>query len=457
MAWGWHIDAFCDHLEAVFDGRILNIYIATPPGSTKSLTANVFFPAWAWTFAPGTRFLCAANAQDLAVRDSVFCRYVIESDWYQEQWGGLFQLATDQNVKTWFSNDKRGHRAITTVGSRTTGRKGDILILDDPHDTKKVESAADRHSTLTWFDRSYYNRVNNPKTGRRIVIGQRTHYDDVPGHVIRRKNFQELRIPEEYESSRPCRTSIGWTDPRTTEGELLRPTRFGQEQKAEALETLGSFGYAAQHQQQPVPAEGGYFKKAWFRHYAGTPGAFMLLAGRVVDPKACRRFITVDLAASQKTRADYTVIALWADDRQGNLILRHLDRRRLEGPDIVPAIAKAAADWEPVFVGIESAGYQLTTVQEARRKGLPVRELQPRPREDKVARSLSAQVRMQAGQVWFPESAPWLAAFEEELLLFDSGPHDDQVDVLSWACQEMVSLYQRGGFIPRSMGGGLGQ
>jgi hypothetical protein len=74
--------------------------------------------------------------------------------------------------------------------------------------------------------------------------------------------------------------------------------------------------------------------------------------------------------------------------------------------------------------------------------GLPVQEL--KADRDKISRSIPASVRMEAGQVWFPENAPWLDAFRKELLEFPHGSHDDQTDVLSMAVQQMLVFYQSG-------------
>ena len=48
----WHIDAICDHLEAVADRQIKRLLINIPPRHMKSLGANVFFPAWVWAQNP---------------------------------------------------------------------------------------------------------------------------------------------------------------------------------------------------------------------------------------------------------------------------------------------------------------------------------------------------------------------------------------------------------------------
>jgi hypothetical protein len=42
---GWHIDAICEHLEAVTNGEIIRLLINVPPGTMKSLITGVFWPA----------------------------------------------------------------------------------------------------------------------------------------------------------------------------------------------------------------------------------------------------------------------------------------------------------------------------------------------------------------------------------------------------------------------------
>ena len=44
-----------------------------------------------------------------------------------------------------------------------------------------------------------------------------------------------------------------------------------------------------------------------------------------------------------------------------------------------------------------------------------------------------ASAKIEAGQVFLPKEAPWLATLEEELLSFPHGRHDDQVDSVSQA------------------------
>src|SRR5262245_11508244 len=103
---GLHVDAICEHLQAVIEDRIRDLIINVPPGHAKSLLTCVFWPAWAWIDRPGLRFLFGSYRAELATRDSVKCRTLIQSPFYQERWGDRFKLKTDQNQKQRFENDK---------------------------------------------------------------------------------------------------------------------------------------------------------------------------------------------------------------------------------------------------------------------------------------------------------------------------------------------------------------
>src|SRR3990167_4384730 len=154
---GWHIDAICDHLEAVRRFEIQRLLITMPPGTSKSLLSSVFFLPWVWGPAgqPGRRSINTSYDSELATRDSVKARRVIESPWYRARWpalpamaGGAFAMTSDQNVKGRFENSEGGIRISFAVGEGT-GEHGNFLFTDDPHSTKKVESEIVRKGVLT--------------------------------------------------------------------------------------------------------------------------------------------------------------------------------------------------------------------------------------------------------------------------------------------------------------------
>lgn len=150
---------------------------------------------------------------------------------------------------------------------------------------------------------------------------------------------------------------------------------------------------------------------------------------------ACVRFGTSDLAVSLKTSADFTVVAAWALTPQKNLLLLDFERARMEGPDIVPAMHKMRQRWRLAYMGIEKVAFQFSVIQQARRKGMPVRELIPD--KDKVARAYNAAAHMQGGKVWWRKTIPDMPVFSTEVMNFPLAPHDDCTDTLAYATTHM--------------------
>lgn len=127
LIWGPHMDALCDHLQAVAEGRIHNLLINIPPGHSKSLVVAVLWPAWIWARRPEWRGLFSSYAGDLAIRDSVKCRALVEDEWYRGSFMRGWELSSDQNVKSYFQNTRMGFRAALSVGGKTTGFRGDCI------------------------------------------------------------------------------------------------------------------------------------------------------------------------------------------------------------------------------------------------------------------------------------------------------------------------------------------
>jgi len=263
---GMHFRAVCDHLQAVSEGRIRHLIVNIPPGHAKSLLTAVFWPAWVWIDHSEARWLFSSYREPLATRDSVKCRRLIESEWYQERWGDRYQLTGDQNQKQRFENDRTGYRVVVPMSSGT-GERGDYVVVDDPHSVDQAQSDAERTSAVDWWNGSMSTRLNDFATGHKIVIQQRLHEADLTGDLLVRGGYQLLCLPAEFEPDRRCSTSIGWEDPRTVFGQLLWPEKVTQADIENLKNTLGSYRYAGQYQQRPSPAGGGMLQKHWWRYW----------------------------------------------------------------------------------------------------------------------------------------------------------------------------------------------
>lgn len=158
---------------------------------------------------------------------------------------------------------------------------------------------------------------------------------------------------------------------------------------------------------------------------------------RVVTVADCARFATVDLAASLKTSADYTVISIWDSSPEEDLILVDVIRDRFSGNDHLPLLERAHKRHNIETFFIEATGYQLSLVQRAIAAGLPVEPI--KADKDKVSRALVAAARVENHKVWFPAIArDWLDAIESEMRVFPNGAHDDFVDTLAYAAIHQI-------------------
>jgi predicted phage terminase large subunit-like protein len=416
---GWHIDAICQHLEAVTRGEIRNLVINIPPRHAKSILISVVWPAWVWTFNPSSRWIFSSYAASLSKRDSLKCRRIIGSNFYQKHFGEGFLLQEDQNEKMRFENNKMGFRLSTSVGGVGTGEGGDFVVCDDPHKTDEAESKVMREGVLNWWDEVMSTRGNNPKTFARVIVMQRVHEKDLSGHVLK-KGYEHLCLPAEYIKTNRV-TSIGWKDPRTIEGQLLWPARFGKKELDDLKIGLGSHGAQGQLQQNPISSEGGLFKRTWWRTYKERP-----YLSRIVQFWDCAQKVGIS--------NDYSVCATWGESHNGYYLL-DIWRQKAEAPQLEQAVQNQYAKFLPNAVVIEDKSSGSSLIQNLKQKTtLPIIAFDPKAR-DKEVRASAITPTVEAGKCFIPEQSPWGEDFILEHERFPNAEHDDQVDTTSMAIE----------------------
>ena len=112
--------------------------INIPPRTTKSLIFTVLLPAWAWTHAPHLKFMTISYGESLAVKLGYQTKLLIKSNWYQDNWGDVFQLSSDDNQKGSYSNTEGGIRESFGMSGGITGSGADVIIIDDPNKPKDI-------------------------------------------------------------------------------------------------------------------------------------------------------------------------------------------------------------------------------------------------------------------------------------------------------------------------------
>ena len=425
LRWGWSLDAICEHLEAVTHGHILRLLMNVPPGCMKSLLTGVFWPAWEWgpQGMPGMRYLGTAHKQDLGVRDNLKCRRLIQSDWYQARWP--LKLTGDQNAKTKFENESTGFREAMSFTS-LTGSRGDRVILDDPLSVDHANSDADLKAAELSFTEALPTRVNNDKSAI-VVIMQRLNEKDTSGIILDRKlGYEHLMLPMRFEIERRCITSIGFTDPRTYDGELLFPERFPEATVQELERTMGSYASAGQLQQRPAPRDGGMFKRSWFNVVRAIPMGTKFVRGWDF--------------ASTEGGGDWTAGVKIGRQKDGRFIIAHVARDQLSPAGVEKLLVNTASqDNYTTHVSIPQdpgqAGKSQIAYLTAALAGYIVKS--STESGDKEVRASPFSAQAEVGNVDILEGE-WNEAYLDELCVFPSGKYDDQVDATSRAFNELV-------------------
>jgi len=417
---GWHIDAICEHLEAVSKREIRNLVINIPPRHMKSLLVSVFWPSWVWITKPEERWIFSSYSHSLSKRDSLKTRRVIDDIIYQKMFGKSFQLTIDQNEKMKFENNKTGARMSTSIDGAGTGEGADIIVVDDPHKVGEAESQTKRENVLTWWDEVMSTRGNNPETFCKVIVMQRVHEKDLSGHVLKKGGYEHLCLPAEY-VPKIYSTLIGWKDPRTEQGQILWPERFNAETLAELKKELGSQAAQGQLQQNPISVEGGLFKRTWWKTYRGLHNYT-----KIVQFWDCAQKVGIT--------NDYSVCATWGETDNGFHLL-DVWRNKVEAPQLEQAVKNMFEKFRPQAVVIEDKSSGSSVIQNIRQKTLiPVIAFDPKQR-DKEVRASAVTPTVEAGKCFIPESAPWLEDFLLEHERFPNAEHDDQVDTTSMALE----------------------
>ncbi len=422
----WHIHAICEHLEAVKLGQVKKLCINMPFRMLKSSLVSQAFPAWMWIDMPSTQFLTASYAKSVSTRDAVDSRRIIDSTAYQQFFGDSFQLTSDQNVKTFYENDKRGTRIITSTDGAATGLGGNGKIIDDPVSAKEADSVLALATSIEWWKGTMATRANDPETDWTIIVHQRLNANDLTGYVLANESgWDHLVLPFRYDPELRKTTSLGFVDPRKEIGELIHPARIGEATAKDMEQTLGSYHVQAQLQQNPAPRGGLIFKRGDWVFYDVLPADLEEV------------YMSVDCTFKDLQSSDYVAIQVWGRKGSGHYLVKRLKEHL--GFSATCDSLKTVHAWT-----MEKFGDVTAVLIEDKANGSAVIEtlstkvpgvIPINPEGGKVARAYAMQPDQEAGNIYLPSSDidHDIETFLTEVSAFPGVPHDDETDAMTQA------------------------
>ena len=411
-----HHKVICDALMKVFRGECRRLIINIPPRYGKTTLAVHSFITWSLGRVPDAEFITVSYSARLAATNSWQAREICSHEAYRSIFPEA-ALRTDSSARDEWRTTAGGCVYATGSGGALTGYGagknragfGGAIIIDDIIKPDDIRSDVMRKSSLDWYANTLQSRTNSQSTPI-IVIGQRLHEEDLPGWLIAGGTGEDWELL--------CLPAI------QDDGTALWPDKHS----IEDLRRMGDaspYTFAGQYLQRPTPLEGGIFKPDKLIPIDASDDVILWLRAW-------------DLAATQDD-GDWTVGVKLGRRRNGGIVIG--DIRRLQGrPDEVEAaiVATAALDGKRVRVSIPQdpgqagksqvaylskalLGYTITASVET---------------GDKVTRAEPFAAQVNVGNVCMIR-AEWNGPLLSEMRNFPFGKHDDQIDGMSRAFNEI--------------------
>lgn len=446
-----HVELLCNYLEPLGRGEISRLLINLPPSCSKSGIVSVLYPAWVWTFNPQAEFLCMSYHENLTIRDSVRCRNLIGSAWYQSQWGKKVQIKPGSDAKGLYELTAGGKRVSTTRGGLGTGLHPSHVVVDDPLSALQAQRKSERDAVNEWRNDTLSSR-GIARDVSQCWAFQRFHVDD-PAREILEENerakrlgyglmWHHVRLAMRYDPATAMVDTGYGKDWRTVKGELLAPMLL-DEQKVRTLE-LGlrsETNIAAQLQQTPKHRTGRLFnvdkinfvdpsliptvfdEVVRFWDKAGLEDEGCSTAGGLMGkkrlPDGSFRFYILDMKKGQ-----------WGGDQVESEI------------HVAGLLDLNTYGFEKLRVGVEQepgSGGKLSAITTQKRlRGIRVEAIPAIGDKPERATPLADAIAM--GEVYAPSEAPWMADLLDEMSEFPNSKFKDQVDCLAGAYLMLTAI-----------------
>lgn len=435
---------------------VYNLAISMPPQHGKSYMVSHHLPAWFLIRFPHRPVAIVSYEYDFATTWASKVRNLIDA---HPEYGLQLDPST-RGKGEWLLKGHGGGMMSAGRGGPITGRPTGLLVMDDLlKNSTEAMSETVAAETRDWWHSTAKTRNQSPRAlpgqepwaGVRVLMSTRWSETDPIGYTQRAEpeEWFYLNLPAISEGTDPDTLPEGHRpDPLgRPAGAALAPMlhsrqvleRIKVSGDPEDPDSGGAFWFEANYQGYPNVEGQGIFARP-FHLFERRGPKYLFSDGYTCHEHEFRHYLTVDLAASVKTRADFTVFMHLGQAPDGRLVVLDIYRERLETPDHEDKLL----DWlegkpRMMFVGIEDKTFGTVLIQHLLRRGkVPVRPL--KADVDKVTRAIPAGQACKNRRVWWDRDEEWRARFEAELTAFPNGAHDDMVDALAYGVQVWETL-----------------
>jgi predicted phage terminase large subunit-like protein len=402
-------------LEAFADGQTNRLIVNLPPGHGKSLLASVGLTAWLLAHDSRLKVMIVTHAEHLSKTIARNIRSILLSGWFKELFGPRIQEGHAE--VTDFGTTAGGGVFVTSFGGSFTGRRADVIIVDDPHDIG--DDLEQIEATIESFTNVVMSRLNDRKAGRVLIVAHRVHEHDLSAHLLQNKKWRHVVLPLLATRGQVYQTTAGqW---HRCDGDILRPNIYGPDEIIELRKNCFNPSFEMLYQQdvdaQALPA----ITADHFGSFTESTPRY----GPIV--------LSVDPGISNRKRSAYSVVQVW-QLANSSFYLLHQFRDQIDFVALRDVLRQFRKWCRPVAILIERAANGHALISELRRRFgeliVPI-DLDGRSKTARLGRHAALII---GKRIWLPADAEWRDEFIDEFVAFPNGKFTDQVD----ACTQFL-------------------
>jgi predicted phage terminase large subunit-like protein len=396
-------------LELFAERQTNRLIINLPPGHGKSLLASVCLTAWLLAHDPCLKVIIVTHTEHLSKTIARNIRSILRSSWFKEVFGP--RIKKGHAEVTDFGTTAGGCVFVTSFGGGFTGRRADVIIVDDPHDIG--DDPQQIEGTIESFHGVVMSRLNDRKAGRVLIVAHRVHEHDLSADLLQTRKWTHVVLPLITTRDRIYTTTAGEWCRRA--GDILRPDVFGPDEIAELREKCFNPGFEMLYQQDVDAIALPAIRPDHFGSF--TPST--LPCGPIV--------LSVDPGITNRKRSAYSVIQVWKLASSNYYLLGQF-RQQTKYADLRENLRLLRKRCRPVAILVEHTANGPALISDLDGKlGKLIIPVEPDGRS-KAAR-LGRHADLIIGKrIWLPAGAEWRDDFINEFVEFPNGKFTDQVD-----------------------------
>lgn len=431
----WYIHAMSEAIMSLSRGETTRLIINAPPRSSKTNLCTIFNIGFILGKDPSAEIMLLTYGEELTRDLASKVHHLMRHPAYMRLFPHTRCVgAASQGQALRTSAGGKVH--FTSVQGTMTGLGADWIILDDPLQAAHRRSDKRSDNLETTVREALSTRLNNPSTGKILLIQQRIAPSDLCGRLTEHEGhpWTVLTLPAEFMA--PATYSLGrfGGTHKAQVGDLLIPQHLTRDVLKYRRIEMGEAAYAAQYLQAPIYEENNpiEFDKL----------AFVKREEIANDLEHALIVQSWDTALTANTNSDYSAVTTWARLPSQKFVLLHAKQIKLSSDKLVDAMIQHAQAWSAKHVLVEDANHARDLIRDLQKqangqvhiKGVPHQNLPKEARLDLVLYLINAR------QVGLLKEEKSLDLLLHQLRQFPNGKHDDLVDSFTQALRVLPTL-----------------